>query len=443
MKNVKGVRVDWRSYPGTTCAPLSMICDGCKDRHPAKKVDMLSGREIWCFHCSGLTLCSNFECEKCEPRRLSNLERFSKNFVMNTVTDLRGNKVDPRMLTKGCMIKLCLQCLKCGDPVIAHPNKITNTSTTVLCVPCDKKRYKSGAAIIPFSQSCASEPFMVILWSPENKLTPEKVVLSANQKILFCCPDCKNKWKRSPRDITKRLGTGSNRSFCTCCTRVHKVCGRTKEECPKCWDRSFASRRAAKWFDYEKNYPTRPEQINLMASKLVWFLCPKFHSYRKRVSDTSVVPPCPECEFGNNRYVEGMFFKYLNKYYGEGSAIREFTIERCRGRKGGLARFDGLLFGKIIFEVDGRQHYLQDASHWDTTVEVMQEHDRYKDRCAMQAGFGVIRISQRDIKFDRNNWRENTHMLIDLLLKQDHHRHVFRCYEGKITWEEHVLELEF
>ena len=443
MKNHRDEYVDWRIYPVTSVLKVSMICDDCNIRQPPQIFrNNLAAKTQWCFHCVHLRLCDDQTCLVCKGHRLSDMSQFYTRYNPDTVTTLNGTPVDVRMLTKGCITKLLLECLLCGVFVITTPNNLTKSDRSGLC-PCLKRKHRSGVGTIPTEASCASEPFMVRMWSDENELPPEKVVILALRKIIWHCPDCNNKWRRSPRDIAMSLCVGLKQTFCMCCVEGKFVCGRSKNECLKCWSRSFASNAASKFFDLEKNHPLKPWHFGNKADQKVWFKCPKKHSFQKDCASVNGVVFCPDCQSGNNHYWETQFFKYLSKCYGGNSVRREHTIEGCVGKKGHPARFDGVLFGKIILEVDGEQHYKRDVPYWGITVEYMKKYDRYKDRCAMQAGFGVIRISQRDIKFDRNNWRENTHMLIDLLLKQDHHRHVFRCYEGKITWEEHVFELEF
>ena len=200
----------------------------------------------------------------------------------------------------------------------------------------------------------------------------------------------------------------------------------------------------AEFFDYEKNYPLRPNNLMRRSFKKIWMKCPVKHSYLSTPdAERAAYIVCPKCPAHNNKYTEYVFFSWLGKLFGHTNIWRELTIEGCRGKKDGLLRFDGLLLDKIVFEVDGAQHYELDVPRWNSTVESVSKTDRYKEKFAMAEGYSVVRVSQRDIKFDRNNWKENVLMITEKLLVAKNTRQVVKCYEGQITWETYVSELAF
>jgi very-short-patch-repair endonuclease len=57
---------------------------------------------------------------------------------------------------------------------------------------------------------------------------------------------------------------------------------------------------------------------------------------------------------------------------------------------------------KIIIELDGPQHFFQ-VSNWISPDEQF-ERDRYKERCANENGYFVIRLLQEDVWSDRYDW---------------------------------------
>ena len=57
---------------------------------------------------------------------------------------------------------------------------------------------------------------------------------------------------------------------------------------------------------------------------------------------------------------------------------------------------------KIIIELDGRQHFVQ-VGNWKTPEEQF-ENDQYKEKCANENGYSVIRIIQEDVWNDTYDW---------------------------------------
>jgi very-short-patch-repair endonuclease len=57
---------------------------------------------------------------------------------------------------------------------------------------------------------------------------------------------------------------------------------------------------------------------------------------------------------------------------------------------------------KIIIELDGAQHFRQ-VRDWKTPEEQF-ENDKYKEECANQNGYSVIRLLQEDVFYDTYDW---------------------------------------
>jgi very-short-patch-repair endonuclease len=57
---------------------------------------------------------------------------------------------------------------------------------------------------------------------------------------------------------------------------------------------------------------------------------------------------------------------------------------------------------KIIIELDGPQHFRQ-IMNWKSPEE-QQENDKYKEECANQNGYSVIRLLQEDVFYDTYDW---------------------------------------
>ena len=57
---------------------------------------------------------------------------------------------------------------------------------------------------------------------------------------------------------------------------------------------------------------------------------------------------------------------------------------------------------KIIIELDGAQHFRQ-VRNWSTPEEQF-ENDKYKEECANQNGYSIIRLLQEDVFYDTYDW---------------------------------------
>ena len=57
---------------------------------------------------------------------------------------------------------------------------------------------------------------------------------------------------------------------------------------------------------------------------------------------------------------------------------------------------------KIIIELDGAQHFRQ-IRNWSSPEEQF-ENDKYKEDCANENGYSVIRLLQEDVFYDTYDW---------------------------------------
>lgn len=72
---------------------------------------------------------------------------------------------------------------------------------------------------------------------------------------------------------------------------------------------------------------------------------------------------------------------------------------------------------KLIIESDGPQHFRQ-ISNWSSPVERFQN-DRYKENCANDNGYSIIRLSQEDVLNDTYDWENELCNAIGQIKTQD------------------------
>jgi very-short-patch-repair endonuclease len=83
------------------------------------------------------------------------------------------------------------------------------------------------------------------------------------------------------------------------------------------------------------------------------------------------------------------------------SLLTQFKQDWCK-RTNHLPFDFCILEYKIIIELDGPQHFIQ-ISNW-ASPEEQQENDKYKEECANQNGYSVIRLLQEDVFYDTYDW---------------------------------------
>jgi len=80
---------------------------------------------------------------------------------------------------------------------------------------------------------------------------------------------------------------------------------------------------------------------------------------------------------------------------------------------------------KTIIELDGRQHF-QQVSNW-STPEAQFENDKYKEKCANDNGYSVIRILQEGVFNDTYDWLKELCETIEKVKNSDEPQNIYLC----------------
>jgi len=98
------------------------------------------------------------------------------------------------------------------------------------------------------------------------------------------------------------------------------------------------------------------------------------------------------------------------------SILTQFKQEWCKKTR--CLPFDFCIpEHKIIIELDGAQHFTQ-VSNW-TSPEETYENDIFKETCANENGYSVIRILQEDVFGDKYDWLSKLQTEIENIIKDD------------------------
>ena len=127
---------------------------------------------------------------------------------------------------------------------------------------------------------------------------------------------------------------------------------------------------------------------------------------------------CPLCV----NKTEGKLYKMLQQSYP--STITQFKQEWCK--KISYLPFDFCIQElKIIIELDGLQHF-QQVSNWSSPEEQFKN-DIYKQKCANENGYSVIRLLQEDVFNDSYDWNKELCEAIENIKNNNDFKNVYLC----------------
>ena len=84
---------------------------------------------------------------------------------------------------------------------------------------------------------------------------------------------------------------------------------------------------------------------------------------------------------------------------------------------------------KIIIELDGGQHFRQ-VRDWKSPEEQF-ENDKYKEECANQNGYSVIRLLQEDVFYDTYDWVKELTEAIEEIKSSKGITNIYLCKNGE------------
>lgn len=91
----------------------------------------------------------------------------------------------------------------------------------------------------------------------------------------------------------------------------------------------------------------------------------------------------------------------------------------------------------ILIELDGRQHFIQ-VSNWNSPEET-HENDLFKEKCANDNGYSVIRILQEDVFGDKYDWLSKLQTEIENIIKEYTIIHnIYICNNGE--YDKFIIE---
>ena len=359
----------------------------CECGHDFKStLGQINGQHTWCPYCSNppKQLCEKENCKSC----------FEKSFASNEKSKYWSEKngdIKPRQVFKSANIKYWFDCV-CGHQFEAALANITALNRW--CPYCGKKNLcEKEDCKTCFENSFASQEWSY-QWSEKNgDVNPRQVFKYSNTKYWFNCVTCCHEFESGLNHVTVTQSPS-----CPYCSNPPKqLC--ENEDCQTCFEKSFASHEKSKYWSVKNDY-VKPRQVFKSSADKYWFNCDtcshQFNSILNNI--TGKKSWCPICV---NKTEKKIYEQLLQSYP---NIISQFRADWCKSQiTSRILPFDFVLEEqKIIIELDGRQHFVQ-VRNWKTPEEQF-ENDQYKEKCANENGYSIIRIIQEDVWNDTYDW---------------------------------------
>ena len=406
----------------------------------------------WCNYCSNTKLCSDNNCKIC----------FDKSFASHEKSAFWSdkNELTPRQVFKVTAKKYLFKCNTCNHEFINNPSKVSNGRWCPYCCIPQKKLCGNLNCKDCFDKSFASHE-KSIHWSNKNEEKPEFVLKKGDKKIWFNCDKCNHDFETQIKNITKgqwcpycnsnNLCTNNNCKFCfeksfasheksnywssknvisprqivqgtgekywfncdKCChdfiKDIHAITGERSgwcpycnnkkmcddDDCKECFNKSFASHEKSVFWSL-KNIKN-PRHLFQGDSDKYWFDCNNCEiEFECVLYNVKTGHWCPFC----NNKTEGKLYKIMKEIYP--SIMYQLRVNWCKNVSYLPYDFYILNFN-IIIELDGPQHFTQ-IMEWKSP-EVQQKTDKYKEKCANENGYSIIRLLQEDVFNDKYDWK--------------------------------------
>ena len=403
-------------------------CDICDHIFDSKLNNITSSNSTWCPYCPSKKLCNSEECDHCYKNSFASYDGKTStgSFKKDCWNYEKNDNISPRDVTKGSESKFWFICDECDHTFCSRLADVTNNLLPGWCSYCKNKKlcklkdctYCYNKSFSSYEGKTVINKFKIECWDYEknNSTIPRHIFKNTHCKYWFKCDVCFHSFIINIDSIT-----GKKERWCVyCCERAVKFCNK---DCNYCYNRSFASYSGItsngnlkiKCWDYKKNNSTIPRNIALKSNSKFWFICDvcdnSFH-----ISIDNITSNKPSwCPFCRNK-TESVFKYWFETNYSQFELNYQAKYKWCKNIE--TNRYLPFDFSveqlKIIFEIDGEQHFRQ-VSNWKSPEKQFQS-DKFKMENALEEGYSIIRILQEDILYNKNDWESN---LIKSIKKYD------------------------
>ena len=321
---------------------------------------------------------------------------FEKSFASHEKSKYWSSKntENPINIFKSSGKKYWFNCL-CGHIFCSTPNHITSKNPT-WCPYCSNpplKLCENIHCILCYNNSFASNDKSECLIEDENKnkINPRNIFKSGKIKCLFKCDKCSHLFISSINNVSRD-------KWCPYCSHK-KLC--ENNDCKLCFEKSFAYSKRCKYIIGDENgNKINPRNIFISSKIKCLFKCDKCCLEFKMTLNDATKYWCPHCV---NKTEKKLYEKIILIY---SSLIRQLKKEWCINELSKTNKYLPFDFCipeyKIIIELDGPQHFRQ-IMDWKSPEEQHMT-DKFKEECANNNGYSVIRLLQEDVMNDTYDW---------------------------------------
>jgi len=361
----------------------------------------------WCnICCNSKRLCLNVECEKC------NKNSFMYNEKSKHWNNKLNKNIKPRDIFNKSNKKYWFSCDECCHNFEISPCHINEGKWCSYCkgdLLCNDNKCDYC-----YNKSFASNEKSKF-WNNElNDVIPRKVLKNSGKKYHFNCDNC-------PHTFSKVLSDINGGHWCPfCCISSSTFCD--KIECFHCFDKSFGSHPKSKYWDFEKNV-IEPNKVTKYCKQSYYFNCDKCKNNFKSIigNITKSNSWCPKCY----NKTELKLYEFIKNIFLE--IIHQFKKDWCKNNNTNkYLPFDFCIEEyNVIIELDGAQHFKQ-VMNWKTPEEQF-ENDKYKETCANENGYSIIRLLQEDVFNDKYDWKTELINNIEKIKTDNIIQNIYMC----------------
>jgi very-short-patch-repair endonuclease len=376
-------------------------CTVCKHSFDMKLNSVMSGN--WCSYCSNRKLCNDTGCNTCFERSFASHEK-------SQFWSSKNDDITPRQVFKSSNNKYWFDCTVCKH---SFNTQLNNVMAGRWCSYCSNQKLCDNVDCNTcFEKSFASHEKNQYWSSKNNDITQREVFKSSNNKYWFDCTVCKHSFNTQLDYVI----TGKWCSYCSYPPK--KLCDDV--DCNTCFEKSFASHKKSQFWS-SKNGDITPRQVFKSSGNKYWFDCTVCkHSFNIQLNSVMAGRWCSYCK----NKTESKLFQSLLPLYS--NIVKQFKQEWCKNIR--YLPYDFCIpEHNIIIELDGRQHF-QQVSNWQSP-EQTYENDKFKEKCANDNNYSVIRLLQEDVWHDKNDWYKHLCDAIEYIKNGDEIVNI--CIGGK------------
>jgi len=377
-------------------------CDKCN--HDFEKQIKYVSKDGWCPYCVNQKLCDINDCKEC----------FDKSFASHEKSKYWSNKneLKPRQIFNGSGNKFWFNCDKCNHDFEKTIGDVTGEKNGWCPYCANKKMCYDKKCKDCFDKSFASHE-KIKYWSSKNKENPREIFQGDSNKYWFNCDKCNH-------DFDVILYNVKSGYWCPYCSNS-KLCNDTN--CKECYDKCLLSHDIMKLWKWSKKNKEDPRQIFRNSNNKYWFECNlcvnEFERTPSSMSGKHYNVVCSICRYKT----ELKMYENLKQLFP--LITKEFKQEWCKNENNYLPFDFCILENKIIIELDGPQHFEQ-IKHWKPIEHVINR-DKYKEKCANDNGYSVIRILQIDVFNDKYDWKTELINNIEKIKTDNIIQNIYMC----------------